>query len=229
MSLNRNRYVIVFDFETDSKDAQTTNPVELAAVPIDLRNLEIEKENAFDIVIRPDDIESPDYYEVHEDTINWHGRQRNKDPKDIVKMWKGGLKEIDAWSEFLAYCKDYTKGTRYDAFPIAGGQNIRGFDIPIAQRLSVKYGTRYPFVKRDVFDLMDLSTYWFLFSKKPPKNHKLETLCEYFDMSTKGSHEAITDVLNSAELLTRFIKLFKRLTPKVPLLNGAKHEGSTIS
>lgn len=229
MSLNRNRYVIVFDFETDGKNPDTANPVELAAVPIDLRNLEIEEENAFNIVMRPDDIDNEDYVEVHEDTINWHASQRNQAPNEIVKGWQEGLKEAEAWKEFVDWCKDYTKGTRYDSFPIAGGQNLRNFDIPIAMRLCKKHKTRYPFIKRDVFDLIDMSTYWFLFSNKPPYNYKLETLCEYFGMSTEGSHEALTDVLNSAKLLSRFLRLFKRLTPKVSLLNGAQNEDSTIS
>jgi len=222
--MNRNRYILVFDFETDGKDASTTSPVELAAVPIDLRNLEIRENDCFYTKICPDDIDKPDYFELHESTINWHAEQQNKSPEEIVEDWKTGRQERDAWKEFMDYCKDWTTSARYDSLPIPGGQNLRNFDLVIIQRLSEKYATRYPFPRRDVFDLIDMSTYWFLFSKEPPVNFKLETLCGYFNMSTAGSHEALPDTLRTAQILARFLKLFKYVTPKVPLLNGAQHE-----
>ena len=36
-----NRCIIVFDWQTDSPDPHTCNPVELAAIPIEPRTLEI--------------------------------------------------------------------------------------------------------------------------------------------------------------------------------------------
>ena len=49
------RWIIVFDWETDGKDPNTCNPVELAAIPINPRTLEIcEKPSfwAFSLVLR---------------------------------------------------------------------------------------------------------------------------------------------------------------------------------
>ena len=39
-----NRWIIVFDWETDSPDPDTCNPVELAAVPVDPRTLELNQQ-----------------------------------------------------------------------------------------------------------------------------------------------------------------------------------------
>ena len=48
-----NRWIIVIDFETDGTDPNTCNPVELAAVPIEPRTLEIKASKAFSAVIKP--------------------------------------------------------------------------------------------------------------------------------------------------------------------------------
>ena len=42
-----NRWIIVFDWETDSPNPDTCNPVELAAVPVDPRTLEIKTVQPF--------------------------------------------------------------------------------------------------------------------------------------------------------------------------------------
>ena len=52
--MNR-RWIIVFDWETDGKDPYSCNPVELAAVPVDPRTLDIKEDRAFKAVIKPDD------------------------------------------------------------------------------------------------------------------------------------------------------------------------------
>ena len=47
-----NRWIIVFDWETDGTDPTSCNPVELAAVPIEPRTLEIKTDKAFRIFIQ---------------------------------------------------------------------------------------------------------------------------------------------------------------------------------
>ena len=44
--INR-RWIIVFDLETDGVDPHSCNPVELAAVPVDPRTLEIKRRSGF--------------------------------------------------------------------------------------------------------------------------------------------------------------------------------------
>ena len=57
MSVQNERWIIVFDWETDGKDPKNCNPVELAAVPIDPKTLEIRKDKGFQATIRPDGID----------------------------------------------------------------------------------------------------------------------------------------------------------------------------
>ena len=52
-----NRWIMVFDLETDAPNPQTCNAVELAAVPVNPRTLEIKAEQAFRATIKPDDID----------------------------------------------------------------------------------------------------------------------------------------------------------------------------
>ena len=50
-----------FDLETDALNPQTCNAVELAAVPVNPRTLEIKSEQAFRATIKPDDIDKEEY------------------------------------------------------------------------------------------------------------------------------------------------------------------------
>ena len=94
-----NRWIIVFDWETDGTDPTTCNPVELAAVPIEPRTLEIKTDKAFSTVIKPPGITKEDYFtDERQKTIEWHAKQRGVESADIVAAWKKGKSEK---SEFL--------------------------------------------------------------------------------------------------------------------------------
>ena len=157
--MNR-RWIIVFDWETDGIDPHSCNPVELAAVPVDPRTLEIKEDRAFRAVIKPDGINTDEYFtDDRQKTIEWHAKQRGVDSSDIVKSLKKGKSEKIAWKSFCDYCKKFniekTPGSWYTE-PIAAGYNIIGFDLPICQRLSTKHKTKMPFSKTTKMDLMDL-------------------------------------------------------------------------
>ena len=57
------RKICVFDFETDSPDPHTCQPVELAAIMIDPRKLKIIEKSDFSSMMRPADIDDETYYE----------------------------------------------------------------------------------------------------------------------------------------------------------------------
>ena len=91
--MNR-RWIIVFDWETDGKDPYSCNPVELAAVPVDPRTLDIKEDRAFKAVIKPDGINTDEYFtDDRQKTIEWHAKQRGVDSTDIIKSWKKGKSE----------------------------------------------------------------------------------------------------------------------------------------
>ena len=43
------RWIIVYDLETDGPDPTTANPVEIAAVPVNPRTLEIKMDDTFEV------------------------------------------------------------------------------------------------------------------------------------------------------------------------------------
>jgi DNA polymerase III epsilon subunit-like protein len=220
--VNKNRYVIVFDYETDHLDTNLANPVQIGAVAIDLRNLEIDANSEFNVIVCPDDIDKDDYLERHSSTIAFHAKLNSCSNDEVMDNWKkNGISERVAWNEFINYCKDYQIGSSYKNIPIAAGQNIRKFDLPITENLVSKYNTRYPFARREVFDLLDMTPLWFMFSKSPPPNLKLETVGKYFGLDVTGAHDALFDVKLTAQLIVKFLKLYQNVTAKVPALNGA--------
>ena len=208
-----NRWIIVFDWETDGTDPSTCNPVELAAVPIEPRTLEIKTDKAFSTVIKPPGITKEDYFtDERQKTIEWHAKQRGVDSADIVAAWKKGKSEKIAWKNFCEYCKKFHIEKSYGNWytePIAAGYNIIGFDLPICERLAKKHKTPMPFAKVNKMDLMDLLFYWFE-NLDEPKNMRLDTMRDFFGVKAEQAHEAYSDTVDSAKLLTQFIKFHRR-------------------
>ena len=208
-----NRGIIVFDWETDSPDHHTCNPVELAAIPIEPRTLEIKKDKAFNTVIKPPGFNKDEYFtDDRQKTIEWHAKQRGVTSEDIIKMWKKGKSEKIAWKNFCEYCKKFHIEKSYGNWytePIAAGYNIIGFDLPICQRLADKHKTGMPFAKVNKMDIMDLLFYWFE-NLDEPKNMRLDTMREFFSLKTAQAHEAYSDTLDTAKLLVQFLQFHRR-------------------
>lgn len=208
----------MFDFETDGKSPQTCNVTQIACIPVDLRNLKLLPEEFFSRDVCPQelmDLGDEAYFSKHEDTINWHASMMGINPDGVLKRWKEGAPEKEAWLDFSRYIKNFCKGGRWDEKPIAGGQNIRGYDLPICERYAERWGKALDFNKRDIFDLMDLTRPWFMFHPDPPKSLSMDVLREYFGISAIGSHDAIKDVEDTAELIVKFLSLHERIAPKV--------------
>ena len=221
-----NRWIIVFDWETDSPDPHTCNPVELAAIPIEPRTLEIKKDKAFNTVIKPPGFNKDEYFtDDRQKTIEWHAKQRGVTSEDIIKMWKKGKSEKIAWKNFCEYCKKFNIEKSYGNWytePIAAGYNIIGFDLPICQRLADKHKTGMPFAKVNKMDIMDLLFYWFE-NLDEPKNMRLDTMREFFSLKTAQAHEAYSDTLDTAKLLVQFLQ-FHRRQARVGKFKGAMVE-----
>ena len=208
-----NRWIIVFDWETDGPDPHTCNPVELAAIPIEPRTLEIKKDKAFNTVIKPPGFNKDEYFtDDRQKTIEWHAKQRGVTSEDIIKMWKKGKSEKIAWKNFCEYCKKFNIEKSYGNWytePIAAGYNIIGFVLPICQRLADKHKTGMPFAKVNKMDIMDLLFYW-VENLDEPKNMRLDTMREFFSLKTAQAHEAYSDTLATAKLLVQFLQFHRR-------------------
>lgn len=218
--MNRNRFIVVFDYETDGKSSDTCNITEIAAIPIDLRNLNIITDEIFEMVVCPAELKNKNYYELHEPTINWHADQRSITPEEVYESWKSGIPEKEAWNAFYDYIGEYAKGTKWDTMAIPGGQNIRGFDLPISARYEEKYKRKLKFNKRDIFDLMDLARPWLIFSKDAPDSISMDALRKFFGVDSYGAHTAKKDVLDTAHFITKFLGLHERIAPNVRWNSG---------
>lgn len=208
-----NRWIIVFDWETDSPDPATCNPVELAAIPVDPRTLEIKKDQAFRATIKPDGIDGDDYFtKQRKDTIAWHAKQRGVESEDIIKDWKTGKSEKVVWKNFCGYCSKYEvdkKQGQWYTEPIPAGYNIIGFDLPIANRLAEKHGTKSPFSKVTKIDMMDILFMWFE-NLEEPSSMKLDAFRKFLGMDAAQAHEALSDTIDEAELMVKFMKFHRR-------------------
>lgn len=207
------RWIMVFDWETDGPKPATCNPVELAAVPVDPRTLEIKEDQAFKAVIRPDGIDSEEYFtKERQDTIAWHAKQRGVDTDEIVADWKKGQSEKVVWKNFCNYCAKYEVDKRRGQWytePIPSGYNIVNFDLVIARRLAEKYGTKFPFSEVNKIDMMDICFMW-LESLDEPSSMKLDTLRKFFGMEATQAHEALSDTIDEAQLLVKFLTFHRR-------------------
>ena len=208
-----NRWIIVFDWETDGPDPTTCNPVELAAVPIDPRTLDIKVDKAFNATIKPPGITKEEYFtDEKQKTIEWHAKQRGVTSEDIIKTWKSGKSEKIVWKNFCEYCKKFEIEKSRDNWypePIAAGYNIIGFDLPICQRLAKKHKTKMPFAKVTKIDIMDMLFFW-LENLDEPQNMRLDTMRDWFGIKAEQAHEAFSDTVDSAKLLTQFMKFHRR-------------------
>ncbi len=216
--------ICVFDFETDGSDPESCSPVQLAAVMIDPVKLEIIDGSEFNVHCKPEVIEkNPDYiYET--DIIDFHSRVKGCSQEDIYKEWRQYPSQQIAWNSFISYLDKYhcfgRKKKNIFTAPIAAGYNINRFDLKIINRLSQKYKTIEPkektsslFYPRDVLDIMNLVFYWF--ESSDLKSYSLDTVREYLGISKDGAHDALKDVKDCAMILTRFMRLHRKLCPKI--------------
>ena len=221
--MKNNRWIIVFDWETDSPDPLTCNPVELAAVPVDPQTLDIKQDQAFKAVIKPDDIDNEEYFtKQRQDTIAWHAKTRGIETEEVIKEWKKGQSERVVWKNFCTYCAKYEvdkKPGQWYVEPVPSGYNIIGFDLPIAQRLSEKHKTKFPFSKVNKIDMMDILFMWFE-NLTEPSSMKLDVVRDFFGMKASQAHEALSDTIDEAKLLVQFMK-FHRKQSTVGKFKGA--------
>ena len=223
--------ICVFDFETDSPDPHTCQPVELAAIMIDPRKLQFIDGSEFSSMMRPVNIDDEDYYEVHKDTIDWHARQLNKQPMDVLDSWKAAPLQKNVWGDFKRYLNMYhLSESRKSAFtaPLICGYNVLNFDLPIIQRLSEKYkdvskrGETKLFFGRDKIDVLHLV---FMFFENLPdlESYTLDAVRELMGLSSEGAHTAIKDVKDTGEIAIRFMRQIRSVAGRLKFKDCCKN------
>lgn len=207
------RRICVFDFECDHSNPELANPTQIAALVLDPRGLHVKKGGKFYIEVKPDGIDKDGYITPERDnTIKWHCKTRGVSKAKLLDEWRDGVDEKTAWTQFVRFVNSFNNKQSFFTSPIPAGMNVTGFDIPIAKRLGEKYKTGQMFWYRDTLDIQYLLPWWFESLTDGPKNHKMDTLREYFGMSSKNAHNAMVDVEQEATVITHFLKLHRRIT-----------------
>jgi DNA polymerase III epsilon subunit-like protein len=219
--------ICVYDYETASRNKANTQIIEIAAMIIHSRKLEIV--DKFIMTVQPEwDQEGCD-----EETIKWHSEQRGITYEAMVEILKAAPKAEIAWKAFTAWVDKYNYGkpgkTSYKA-PIACGYNIDGFDSTITDRYCVKYGpmakdkflgVELPRLFNQVytFDIMKHMWFWFenieVGKKEELQNMQLGTLAKYMgvpDEVLNKTHAADTDVLICAHMALKLLNMERHMT-----------------
>jgi len=207
---------IVFDFETTSKYPDSTQPVQIAAVAIHGRKLEVIPNSEFQSLIKPifdeKDCTKFGVDPLEDGAVAVHGKT------EAMLKKAPSLKSV--WSNFTDYVNEYNfKKTAWYA-PIAVGHNIRGFDIPIVQRICCNepwgYGPKDKDGRRqalfnpiNIVDTMDLMFCCFENNKEVNSLSNDNLVRGYFGYSKGQAHDAMDDVLMTAELFCRTLKWFR--------------------
>jgi len=220
--INYNK-ICVFDFETDGSDPSECSPVQLAALMVDPIKLDIINNSEFNVTFKPEAIEKDANYEYTTDVVDFHAKVQGCSKADIMNRWRNNPLQEHSWKMFVDYLNKYhTRSSKKSQFsaPIAAGYNIYRFDMPIIDRISLKYGNvnkegkNNIFFPRDVIDIINLIFYWFE-QNGELKSYSLDSVRDYFGISKDGAHDAIKDIRDSAEIMIRFMKLHRRLANNI--------------
>lgn len=217
-----NNTIIVFDFETSGFSEINDEPVQIAAVALDPRTLEIIPESEFNSLMKPVNILSGTEAEIR---TKWN---KCSGAWDINKKTRKELESAPlpehVWKAFVDHVKKYNVAG-YGGKPIPSGHNIQGFDLlwvdALCQRYKVavdKSGRQTFLNTRTVLDTLNLAFLWFE-SNPEPENLKMDTLRKWFGINEVG-HDALVDVKTSAMILQSFMKLHRNYAPKVKFKNA---------
>lgn len=201
--------IIVFDLETTDVDTETCQIVQFAAVSLDPRTLQYSEHDTFESFARPTNFD-----DIPEDNIDFHCRVRDINKDELMKLWREAPDFKDVWMEFVDFVNSQNPSGGFWTRPVAAGYNIRGYDLPIINRFCKQYGPKdgkgRPKLFNNVqfFDVMDMVQFWFE-NSRIVNNYKLDTVREKMGMSKEGSHDALQDVIDTAELLKKFLNLHR--------------------
>ncbi len=201
--------IIFYDFETGSKKARTTQPLELAAVAINPRKLEVIPDSLFHSLIKPwpEDIRIAKGLDPIEDealAVN------HIELKDL----EGAPTEDIVWKNFTQYTYQYNpKKSSWDA-PIQAHFNGANFDMHITDRLCEMYDPwDKKWNKQKIFnpiEFIDLARItWLMNENNHVEANNMNAIREWLGIPTEGSHRADKDVLDGAEVLCRMMRLMR--------------------
>jgi DNA polymerase III epsilon subunit-like protein len=218
------RDIIVFDFETGSRNPRKTQPTQLAALALDGRNLKLK--GTFNSEIKPilndEKAIAAGLDPIEEEALRITGKTRTQLHKAPT------IKSV--WSKFIKFVDKYNwKGTDFFA-PIPAGFNIIGFDMIIIDRLCKEYGPydtdrgqQKLFHKIYKIDVMDNVFMW---TEGDPsvRSISMDSLRDRMGLSKENAHDALQDVKDTSNIMIKFINthraVYRNMTLDKAFANG---------
>lgn len=202
--------LVIYDFETvhnGNINPYTDQPIQLAAIAINSKTLEIKAGSEFNSWARPES-----FAEINDESISWHCKQRKWTKEQFMEKLTTAPPLSTVVNNFVQYLGQFNyKKSKFTA-PVKGGSNIRKYDDIIWDRLrqQFKIGDDEGFHPRDSIDLLDVCFLWFENLSEPSK-YSLDYLRPYFGLTIEDSHDALKDCKDVGEILVRFLKLHRRV------------------
>tara|TARA_R110002020_G_scaffold103752_23_gene243250 strand:- start:28346 stop:29023 length:678 start_codon:yes stop_codon:yes gene_type:complete len=201
-----NRDIIVFDFETGSRNPHKTQPTQIAALALDGRSLR--PKGTFNSEIRPilndEKAIAAGFDPVEDEALKVTGKTR----AELARA--PHLKTV--WKKFISFVDKYNwKGTQWFA-PIPAGFNIVGFDMIIINRLCKEFGPYDEKSERQkLFNLIfkiDVMDNVFMWTEADPevKSISMDSLRDRMGLSKENAHDALQDVKDTANIMIKFMK-----------------------
>lgn len=237
------QYICVYDFETDGKNPNECQPVQLAACMLSPTTLNVVEDSEFCTWMQPEREKKEtwdEYYKRVKDTITWHARnyysnfdqvgeeEQEECRQKVFENWKSAPSQKTSWKDFTTYLLKYNskqrQRTKFGA-PFRAGANIRKFDNIIVNRMCKLYGgcskdgEQKIFNPRVSIDILDLCFLWFE-NMREPHSYAMDNLRVFFGMETEGSHDALKDIRDEAIIIKKFLKLHRHFAPKVSFRNA---------
>jgi DNA polymerase III epsilon subunit-like protein len=209
--MNYNDFV-VWDLETSGKDTKTAQIVQIGAMVIHGRKLQLKAGSEFDLLCKPlygEEAAKAGLEELSDGAIKVHGKTHEllADKPPIETVLKA----------FVSYTKQHNfKGTKWGA-PISCGYNIAGYDTPILKRELEKIGLEWPFHPIYHLDMMQQS--FVLFENNEAINslsadNLIRNYMGYRDPEGMSGHDALADVIMTAEYAIKYLNLMRGVTSK---------------
>ncbi len=213
--MNFNSFVL-YDFETSGIDPRTAQIVQIGAIAVDGRKLEVIPNSEFNILVKPlwgEECAKANLQELTEGAIKVH-------KKDKELLDAKGVSLDTAINNFKSYVDQYNpKKTKWSA-PIQAGYNICNYDCVILDRDLARTGVSpffHPITKLDLYPLM----FMFFENDKAISSLSADSLFrKHMGWKDKGqSHDALSDVIMTAEVMIKSLRLIRKTVSKVKFEN----------
>ena len=207
---------LVTDLETGGLSTSRSQIVQIGAVVVDARRLEILEGSEFNILLKPlygEEAEAHGLEEITEGAIAVH-------KKGHSLLAEKGVDAETGMKNFISYVNshNYSK-TKWQA-PIVSGYNIINYDLPILHREFNRLNLVDPFHPSIKLDVMQLMFLFFENDKNVTRLSADSLIRKHMGWKDKGeSHDALGDVIMTAEVLIKSMRLIRKAVGTVKFEN----------